>query len=228
MLPASREERASKGKFLSSLQEGSCNRTTLHGGAEGPGSRYSSQTEEGARTLPHPSEQGTAAAATECIENCCHRTWDGRKSQRQPKPQLLPPELTLDVTCCSADTQQRSGRSHKRRASPRLDTRQEATPKCRQSMSTAWVAQRLCGALSPCLSPSLSCSPLHMPVTTQATQMVRRASPPCQLYDTYIALPPLLQEFSRLVHSPHPMIQLHQCNSLQHLFLPPTGSVSPS
>lgn len=48
----------------------------------------------------------------------------------------------------------------------------------------------------PCPSPSLSCSALHMPVPTQAIQMVRSASPPRQFYDTYTALPPPLQELS--------------------------------
>lgn len=50
-----------------------------------------------------------------------------------------------------------------------------------------------------CLSPSQSCpSSFHMPVPTQAIQRVKPALPPpfCQLFETYMALPPPLQELS--------------------------------
>lgn len=157
-----------------------------------------------ARTLPHPSEQDTAAPPTECTKNSCHRTWDGRKSQRQRKPQLLLSELTLDVTCCSADTQQQPGRSGKRRASPKLDLKQEATPKCRQSMGTGWVAQRLCGALFParahlCPVPPSTCqfplrrskwSDLHPPLVSFMTPTLLCPHHSGSFHDYYTVLTP--------------------------------------
>lgn len=70
------EEFPSKGKHLSSLQERTCDRTTLCGDMDAPGSSCSSSTEEGVSSLPSPSEQGPAAALIVCTKNC-HRTWDG-------------------------------------------------------------------------------------------------------------------------------------------------------
>lgn len=151
-----REEFPSKGKRLLSLQERICDRTTPHGDRDAPGS---SSTEKGAKSLPSPSEQGTAAAPTASTKNVTEPGMEMPSSQ--PKPRLLLPEPTLDVTCCLADTHHQPRRRHKRRASPTRATRQEATPKYRvQAPSGYFRAFTECSSL-PELVPVLSHLPLH-------------------------------------------------------------------
>ena len=128
VLPAPRE------KCLSSLREGTCDRGMLHGECRGTWLEVLKPDRRRGTELA-PSLRARDSRCTYCTHQKLLSQILGSKSQSQPKPQLLLPELTLDVTCCSADTHHQPRRSRTRRASPRPATRQEATQKCRQSMS---------------------------------------------------------------------------------------------
>lgn len=150
----------------------------------------SSSTEEGARSLPSPSEQDTAAAPIACAKNCL-RTWDG-SDKANPKPWLPLPEPTLDVTCCSADTHHQLRTRHKRRASPKRATGQEATQKYReQALSGYFRAFMDCSSL-PELVLVLSYLPLHANSHSLNTKDQTCTALFVQLLDSYMVLSPPL------------------------------------
>lgn len=155
-----------------------------HGGASLQGIQANSRRD---RELLPPSEQGTSKPET--------------GGTARAKPQLRVPELTLGVTCCSAEKRGQRGEGAKRAQPPRSPARQEATPKHR------WRENRV-GSSEATWSPSPPNQPVPIPCVpapTQRAQGAKPTSPPFVNADTHTALPQPLQEHPRdPTPPPHP------------------------
>lgn len=146
------------------------------------------------RELLPPSEQGTSKPEA--------------GGTAEAKPRLRVPELTLGVTCCSAEKQGQPGRRGKKSTAPRSPARQEATPKHKWRENGVGGSEAAWSPSSPNQPVPIPC----VPAPTQGAQGAKPASPP---------LPALVLTPTWLCPNPSrstPVIQLHHHIPLQHCF----------